>query len=44
MYAFRAKEKGIVLRFESVSEIPRFIRADEMKFRQVFLNLLSNAI
>ena len=44
MYAFRAKEKGIVLCFESVSEIPRFIRADEMKFRQVFLNLLSNAI
>jgi PAS domain S-box-containing protein len=44
MYAFRAKEKGIALGFESVSEIPRFIRADEMKFRQVFLNLLSNAI
>jgi len=44
MYAFRSTEKGIELRFESVSEIPRFIRADEMKFRQVFLNLLGNAI
>ncbi len=44
MYAFRAQEKRIDLRFESVSEIPRFIRADEMKFRQVFLNLLGNAI
>jgi PAS domain S-box-containing protein len=44
MYALRAQEKGIELRFESVSEIPRFIRADEMKFRQVFLNLLGNAI
>jgi CheY-like chemotaxis protein len=44
MYAFRAREKGLVLRFESSPRIPRFIRSDEMKFRQVFLNLLGNAI
>jgi len=44
MYAFRAKEKGIELRFEKDSEIPRFVHGDEKKFRQVFLNLLSNAI
>ncbi len=44
MYAFRAREKGIALRFELSPGIPRFIRADEMKFRQVLLNLLSNAV
>ncbi|MEZ4527534.1 MAG: PAS domain S-box protein [Desulfobacterales bacterium] len=44
MYAFRAQEKGIELRFEFGPEVPRFIRADEMKFRQVVLNLMGNAI
>ena len=44
MYAFRAKEKGIDLRFESDPGIPRFVRADEQKFRQVLLNLLGNAV
>ncbi|MGE0086420.1 MAG: PAS domain S-box protein [Desulfococcaceae bacterium] len=44
MYAFRAREKGIELRFESSPETPRFIRADEQKFRQVLLNLLGNAV
>ncbi|MBF0353260.1 MAG: PAS domain S-box protein [SAR324 cluster bacterium] len=44
MYAFRARGKGIELRFEFISEVPLFIHADEQKFRQVVLNLLSNAI
>src|SRR5207237_903523 len=43
MFGFKAKEKGI----EFLSErrtLPRYIRADMMKLRQVLINLLSNAI
>ncbi|MGE0086422.1 MAG: PAS domain S-box protein [Desulfococcaceae bacterium] len=44
MYAFRAREKGIGLRFELSPGVPGFIRSDEQKLRQVIFNLLSNAI
>lgn len=43
MLAMRAESKDLRL-FRDFSELPRFVRADEMKIRQILLNLLSNAV
>jgi two-component system, sensor histidine kinase and response regulator len=40
----RAEMKGLQLRFEQTGDIPRYIKADEGKLRQVLINLLGNAI
>lgn len=40
----RAGNKGIELVFERSGDVPRYIRTDERKLRQVLLNLLGNAI
>lgn len=40
----RAEVKGLELFFDQSSNFPRFISLDESKFRQVLLNLISNAI
>lgn len=40
----RAEAKGLELELDQSSEFPRFVRADAAKLRQVFLNLLGNAI
>ncbi|NBD36881.1 MAG: PAS domain S-box protein, partial [Chloroflexi bacterium] len=44
MFALRAKEKGLALIFDYGEDIPRYIRTDENKLRQVLINLLSNAV
>jgi signal transduction histidine kinase/CheY-like chemotaxis protein len=44
MFDLKAKEKGLQLFFERNSEIPQYIRSDEIKLRQVLINLLNNAI
>jgi signal transduction histidine kinase/CheY-like chemotaxis protein len=43
LYA-RAESKGLLLSIEYAFDVPRYIRTDESKLRQVLLNLLSNAI
>jgi signal transduction histidine kinase/FixJ family two-component response regulator len=43
LYA-RAERKSLILTIEISPDVPRFIRSDEGKLRQVLLNLLSNAI
>ncbi|WP_193198336.1 hybrid sensor histidine kinase/response regulator [Nostoc sp. MG11] len=40
----RAEEKGISLNYEILSPLPRMIKADEKRLRQVLINLLSNAV
>ena len=40
----RADEKNLELRLVQSSEIPRFVRADAAKLRQVLLNLVGNAV
>jgi len=40
----RAGRKGLELIFEISKDVPRFIRTDARKLRQVLINLLSNAI
>ncbi|MBF0118591.1 MAG: transporter substrate-binding domain-containing protein [Desulfobacterales bacterium] len=44
MYKIRAMEKGINLIFVKANDVPTFIHGDEMKFRQVLLNVLGNAV
>lgn len=40
----RAQQKGIELIYETISPIPKAIRADEKRLRQVLINLLGNAV
>ncbi len=43
MFQFRAQEKGLSLTFNCAPDLPRYIRTDEGKLRQVLINLLGNA-
>ncbi|WP_199306907.1 hybrid sensor histidine kinase/response regulator [Pseudanabaena sp. FACHB-2040] len=43
-FQLRASTKGVSLVFRRSAEVPRYIRADERKLRQILINLLSNAI
>ncbi|WP_414581944.1 AAA family ATPase [Scytonema sp. PCC 10023] len=40
----RAQQKGIPLIYQTSSPLPKLIRADEKRLRQVLINLLSNAV
>jgi two-component system sensor histidine kinase/response regulator len=44
MLDIRAVAKGLELVFEYAPEIPRYVRTDSSKLRQVLLNVLGNAI
>ncbi len=44
MFAPRAAGKGLRLKFEISPEVPRFVRTDKGKLRQILLNLVGNAL
>jgi signal transduction histidine kinase/DNA-binding NarL/FixJ family response regulator len=44
MFGLRARDKGLQLLCERGEDLPRYVRADEGKLRQILINLLSNAI
>lgn len=44
MMRFRAQEKGLSLGVSLSPEVPRFIRSDSLKLRQILINLLGNAV
>jgi PAS domain S-box-containing protein len=44
MFRLRAEGKGLALSFERTQNVPRYVRTDEGKLRQVLMNLLGNAI
>jgi signal transduction histidine kinase/CheY-like chemotaxis protein len=44
MIRVRAESKALRLELEGVSSLPRYVRSDVAKFRQMLLNLLGNAV
>ena len=44
MFALRAADKGITMVIDFLPDLPRCVRADERKLRQVLINLLNNAV
>ncbi|MDM8529698.1 PAS domain S-box protein [Anaerolineales bacterium HSG25] len=44
MFSLRAENKQLQLQFEQADDLPQYIRTDEVKLRQVLINLLNNAI
>ncbi|MDJ0658387.1 MAG: ATP-binding protein [Crocosphaera sp.] len=44
MFQFKAEEKGLQLLFERSPDVPQYICTDQIKLKQVFINLLSNAL
>ncbi|MDM8541494.1 PAS domain S-box protein [Desulfococcaceae bacterium HSG9] len=44
MFRLRAKNKRLELLFERASDIPRYVRTDKVKLRQILINILNNAM
>ncbi|MCP4536471.1 MAG: response regulator [Chloroflexi bacterium] len=44
MFGVQARSKGLSLEMERAPNVPRYVRMDEGKLRQVLVNLLDNAI
>jgi signal transduction histidine kinase/DNA-binding NarL/FixJ family response regulator len=44
MFKPQAQAKGLVFRLQIVGELPRTVKGDERRVRQVLINLLSNAV
>ncbi|MEG3874574.1 AAA family ATPase [Microcoleus sp. Z1_B5] len=44
MFALKATAQSLELRFECAADVPKYIYADEIKLRQVLINLISNAV
>lgn len=43
-FSLQMKQKKLLLKIECFPEVPQYVRTDEMKLRQVLMNLLSNAL
>ena len=44
MFQLKADDKNLQLVFEYDANVPQYIRTDEMKLRQILINLLNNAL
>jgi signal transduction histidine kinase len=44
MFSLQAQTKGLDLIFKFAADVPRCVRTDEVKLRQVLINLLNNAM
>ena len=44
MLRFKAENKGLKLIFRRSPEVPAYIQSDRVKFRQILINLINNAI
>ncbi len=44
IFSEKAKDKGVSLQYDVDKEVPEFVYLDELRVRQILLNLISNAI
>lgn len=44
MFELSAGDKGLVLNFSRSDTVPRYLKGDEKKIRQIYFNLISNAV
>ncbi|MGD2183923.1 ATP-binding protein [Lusitaniella coriacea] len=44
MFQLKASDKGLQLFLEPADNLPRYIRTDEVKLRQILINLINNAL
>jgi PAS domain S-box-containing protein len=44
LFSLKAQYKGLQLLVDHTDDVPRYVRIDEIKLRQVLINLLNNAI
>jgi signal transduction histidine kinase len=44
MFRLKAEEQNLQLLFECTHDVPQYMRTDEVKLRQVLINLLNNAL
>ncbi len=44
MFSLKAKDKGLQLLFERAADVAQYVLTDEVKLREVLINLLGNAI
>ena len=44
LFSFKAEDKGLHLLLEVEENLPRYIYSDEVKLRQILINLLNNAL
>ena len=44
MFQLKAKDKHLLLFFERSPDVPQYVRTDEVKLRQVLINLINNAL
>ncbi|OQX28366.1 MAG: hypothetical protein BWK80_00545 [Desulfobacteraceae bacterium IS3] len=44
MFRLRAEDKNLQMIFERTPEVPRYVHSDEVRLRQILMNLLNNAI
>ncbi|HEY9635479.1 MAG TPA: ATP-binding protein [Coleofasciculaceae cyanobacterium] len=44
LFRLKADDKGLQLVFDHASDVPQYVRTDDVKLRQVLINLLNNAL
>jgi signal transduction histidine kinase/FixJ family two-component response regulator len=44
IFALRAEDKGLQILMERQANVPQYIRTDQLKLRQILINLISNSI
>ncbi|MGV3532244.1 MAG: response regulator [Chthoniobacteraceae bacterium] len=44
MFQMRADARGLTFAIERSADVPQFVKADENKLRQIFVNLIGNAV
>ncbi len=44
IFVLRAEDKGLQILIERQTNVPQYIRTDQLKLRQILINLISNAI